>query len=206
MSLKVQIKMDTQTVESYNRNAKAYDEEVAYFWDLFPDTFIKRFAQEVQGLVLDVGSGSGRDAGILREAGLHVVCLDASESMVQLTEKKGFESICADFAFIPFEDNAFDAVWCYTSLLHIPKEQVGMALKEVSRVLKPNGVLGLGLIEGNTEGRKEGDNMKPARYFAYYQKDEIEHLLKEAGFIRFYFEAFQPRTRNYLNFLARKFV
>ena len=60
--------MDKKTINTYNATAKEYDEETADFWEKFPTTFIDAFKKEIKGKVLDVGSGSGRDALILEKA------------------------------------------------------------------------------------------------------------------------------------------
>lgn len=196
--------MDKKTIETYNATAKAYDEETAEFWNIFPDTFIQAFAKNIKGRVLDVGSGPGRDALILKRAGLEVVCLDASEAMIEMTKQKGLDSVLADFAAIPFPNESFDGVWAYTSLLHVPKIEIGKSLQEIGRVLKKDGILGLGLIEGNTEGYVESAPINLPRYFAYYAKEKVEKVLAESGFTPFFFETFRPRSKNYLHFLARK--
>ncbi|OHA64262.1 MAG: hypothetical protein A2842_01740 [Candidatus Wildermuthbacteria bacterium RIFCSPHIGHO2_01_FULL_48_25] len=195
--------MDKKTIETYNAAAKAYDEETAEFWDIFPDTFIRAFAESVKGKVLDVGSGPGRDALILQKTGLEVMCLDASSAMVEITKQKGLASVLGDFNTIPFPNETFDGVWAYTSLLHVPKAEVGKSLQEIQRVLKKGGVLGVGLIEGETEGYVESASMNLPRYFAYYTKEEVEKLLQRYGFTTFFFETFKPRSKNYLHFLAR---
>ena len=154
--------------------------------------------------VLDIGSGPGRDGLILKNAGLQVTCMDASETMVKISSEKGLHSVVGDFLKLPFTNNSFDAVWAYTSLLHISKNEVDKALDEITRVLKQGGVLGLGLIEGNTEEYKENMGAGMKRFFSYYQKDEVEQLLKKHGFEVVYFEIMKPGSRNYLHFIAKK--
>ncbi|MDO8470718.1 MAG: class I SAM-dependent methyltransferase [bacterium] len=198
--------MDERTIETYNKMAGEYDAEVADFWERFPRTFVDAFAENVRknGKVLDVGSGSGRDALILQKMGFDVVCIDASEAMIRLTTEKGLTSVLADFNSIPFENDSFDGVWAYTSLLHVQKTDVQKPISEIYRVLKGRSILGLGLIEGETEEYRESSGVNLPRYFAYYAKNEVEGILKKAGFDVFYFEAFKPRSKNYLNFLAKK--
>lgn len=198
--------MDKKTIETYNQLAKEYDEETADFWKVFPNTFIKKFREDVgtKGKVLDVGSGPGRDALILQEAGLEVTCLDASEAMVAMTKAKGLNSVLGDFNSLPFANDFFDGVWAYTSLLHIPKAEIKKGLEEIRRVMKKEGVFGLGLIEGDTEGYRESAGVNLPRYFSYYAKEEVEKLLQKTGFNCVYFETVKPRSKNYLHFLASK--
>ena len=51
----------------------------------------------------------------------------------------GFEIKKADVLNLPFEDDSFDAVTCQTVLIHL--ENPLEALREMKRVLKPNGIL-----------------------------------------------------------------
>ena len=197
--------MDTKTIDTYNKLAKEYDLETTDFWKRFPATIISKFVENVgHGKVLDVGSGPGRDGVILKEAGCSVVCLDASESMVEMCRQKGLEAVVGDFMKLPFAGESFDGAWAYTSLLHIPKASMPAALAEIYRILKPGGVFGLGLIEGNEEKYNISSGVEMPRLFAYYQKDEIEEILREAGFAQIYFEEFKPKSRNYLNFILKK--
>jgi ubiquinone/menaquinone biosynthesis C-methylase UbiE len=128
--------MDKVTIDAYNRTALEYDAETTDFWNLFPRTIIEKFANMVHGRVLDVGSGPGRDGLILREKGLDVVCLDASEAMIVLSTSHGLKSVLGDFCALSFPDAEFDGVWAYTAFLHIPKTEIGIALSETFRVLK----------------------------------------------------------------------
>ncbi|MGE5298243.1 MAG: class I SAM-dependent methyltransferase, partial [Acidobacteriaceae bacterium] len=185
----------------------AYDTEVESFWEIMPSTFINKFAELAGKKVLDVGSGSGRDALILKKKRLEVVCLDASKAMIDLCWKRGLQGVIGDFSELPFEDASFDSAWAYTSLLHVPKAEVASPLKEIYRILKPGGMLGLGMIEGDWEGYYESSDMKLPRWFSFYKREELEGLLKKGGFELVYFEVFQAgksRKKNYLNFIAKK--
>lgn len=195
--------MDQKTIDTYNQMADVYDEETKTFWERFPRTFLDEFSNRVGQKILDIGSGPGRDALLLKKEGREVICLDASEAMISLTKAKGFESVQGDFLDLPFDDESFDGVWSYTTLLHVPKEKISIALKEIKRVIKQGGLFGLGMIEGDSEGHRDSLANKP-RYFAYYNKEELEILIKLLGFEVIYFETFKPSSKNYLNFIFRK--
>lgn len=196
--------MDQQTINTYNKMAKEYDDETVNFWDQFPRTFLDKFVELSGEKIVDIGSGPGRDGMLLQKAGKEVFCVDASEAMVKLSSERGLKSVLAGFDKLPFEDESFDGAWSYTALLHIPKNSIGVPLGEISRVLKPSGVFALGLIEGDAEEYKESMGVGMPRWFSFYQKDEIENLCREHGFELVYFETLKPRSRNYLNFIFRK--
>lgn len=196
--------MDQKTIRAYNHSAKEYDDETIDFWKKFPRTFFDKFAKLAKGKVLSIGSGPGRDGIILKEAGIDVTCLDASKAMVKLSEEKGLRSVLGDFNALPFDNNSFEGIWAYTSLLHVPKSEIWKALAEIKRVLKNDGVFGLGLIEGQTEEYKESSVINMPRWFSFYNKKEIDELLRKHGFKIVHFEEFKPKSKNYLNFIAKK--
>jgi len=196
--------MDKQTIDTYNQLAKEYDEETTDFWDRFPRTIFDKFIEATSGKVLDVGSGPGRDGLVLQNAGLDVICLDALSEMVRLSTERGLNSIVGDFNHLPFEDGSFGGVWAYTSLLHVPKSKAENAFLGIQRVLRSNGIFGLGLIEGETELYRESSGVGKPRWFSFYKKEEIEDLLQKYGFEVVYFEEFKVNTKNYLNFISRK--
>lgn len=196
--------MDQQTIDTYNAHAQNYDEETTDFWEQFPRTFFDQFTERTNGSVLNIGSGPGRDGSILQEAGQNVVCLDASQAMIEMSTSRGLVSVLGDLLQLPFEDASFDAVWAYTSLLHVSKAEVAQAFKEIRRVLKPGGVFGLGLIEGDGEIYRESTKVTMPRLFSLYQKEEVEEHLRNHGFKIEYFETFKPSSKNYLNFISRK--
>lgn len=198
--------MDQETIDTYNRMAKEYDDETTDFWERFPRTFLDKFVELSGEKVLDVGSGPGRDGLLLQQAGKEVVCVDASEAMVKLSSERGLESVLAEFDKLPFEAGEFSGVWSYTALLHTPKEAVATPIREIHRVLKPDGIFALGLIEGEGEGYKEGSEVELARWFSYYQKEEVVDLCREQGFEFVCFDTYKPGSRNYLNFIFRKVV
>ncbi len=196
--------MDKLTIDTYNQLADEYDTETSIFWDIFPRTFLDKFINLSGQLILDVGSGPGRDGLLLQQANKKVVCVDASPTMLKMSAAKGLESILADFTHLPFPDQNFSGVWSYTSLLHIPKKDLGEALNETHRVLANKGIFALGLIEGDSEGYRENLGEDMSRWFSYYQKSEAQTLVESHGFRMIYFETFKPGSRNYLNFIFQK--
>ena len=114
-----------------------------------------------QGMhVLDVGSGVGGPARTLAaEFGCRVTGLDLTEEFCKaadmLTARLGLDE---EVAFrhgsaldMPFEDNAFDAVWTQNTLMNIENKE--RLFIEVHRVLKPRGLFALqSIMEGPTPG------------------------------------------------------
>lgn len=189
------------TIDAYDRYAKIYDQEVIEFWDNFPQSFVGAFVEMApSGRILNLGSGSGRDAMLLRDKGLEVVCLDASKAMIEITTGLGFESHHGTFDEMNFPDSTFDAVWAYTSLIHVPKEQAKNVIKKIKHILRPEGAFAIGVIRGPGDGMVERITMPGAsRYFKNYTSDELKSMIQPLGFTFLEEQEYKPHNSIYLN-------
>ena len=73
--------------------------------------------------------------------------IDLSEEMLAVAKSKLPEQVkllLGDSESLPFPDNTFDVVYCNDSFHHYPAPQ--NVLKEVHRVLKPEGTFLMGAI------------------------------------------------------------
>ncbi len=171
-----------KTIEAYEEKAEEYSEtrltilpnvkEIADF-----------FIRHLKGRrILDVGCGNGRDALYFTEKGFEVTGIDAVKTFIKIAKSRvpKAEFKLMDLRKLEFPDNNFDGVWASASLLHIPKSEAKQTIEGFKRVLKPSGILFIGVKQGEGERFVQEDNME--RFFAYYSKDEIEKLIGEAGF------------------------
>jgi len=91
--------------------------------------------------LLDLGTGPGDFPLRLRRAGHRgrLVGIDASPGMIAKAKSAGsdIEFLQADAQSLPFPDESFDVVTARHMLYHVP--DIPRALREVHRVLRPNG-------------------------------------------------------------------
>lgn len=92
--------------------------------------------------VLEVASGTGHLAEAMHARGATVVGIDVAPNMVALARQRVPGAVFheGDAEALPFEDAQFDSVFCSFGLLHFA--QPARALREMARVLKPEGTLG----------------------------------------------------------------
>lgn len=121
-----------------------------------------------QQLVLEIGAGTGRFTQILAGLGAHIVVADISNVQLELNQKYssefGFSKAIRDWQQLDicdlsqFEANSFDAVVAYGGPFSYVLDKRDMALTECNRVLKPNGLLLLGVMSlwGTVHGFLEG--------------------------------------------------
>jgi ubiquinone/menaquinone biosynthesis C-methylase UbiE len=98
------------------------------------------------GTVLEVGCGRGAGARLVRKAfqpdRLLILDLDyemmrRAKAYLRPEELEAITLYAGDAARLPFKDNAFDALFGFGFLHHVPDWR--QALSEVARVLKPGG-------------------------------------------------------------------
>lgn len=166
-------------------------------------------AQPSNACVLDLGTGTGDLSAEFRRQGAgRVMALDVSDAMLlRAREKYGPERIDwlrGDALRLPFADESFDAVASAFVLRNLP--QLGDALVEMARVLRPGGrlvaldithppdspfgrLLRLGFQHGVTRvaGLASGDRSAyrylPNSLQGYPTADELSRMLEDAGLV-----------------------
>lgn len=106
--------------------------------------------------VLDVATGGGHTALALAGIARRVVAYDLTGPMLQAAREHLQARGAANVAFVagdagalPFEDGAFDVVTCRTAAHHFA--DVGAAVRQIHRVLRPGGALLLQDILGHDD-------------------------------------------------------
>jgi len=103
------------------------------------------------GLILDAGSGSGRDALAFLQQGYAVEAFDASPELARLASLHAGIPVKV-MRFQDVDDTArFDAIWACASLLHVPEREQAEAWRRLWRALKPGGVVYASYKLGITE-------------------------------------------------------
>ena len=93
-----------------------------------------------QGLIVDVGGGTGRVARLLAAPGRPVVVVDVSPGMLRRTcGQADIWPVMADAAHLPFESGAAVRCLIVDALHHIPSQQA--SIDELCRVLQTGGIL-----------------------------------------------------------------
>jgi ubiquinone/menaquinone biosynthesis C-methylase UbiE len=93
--------------------------------------------------ILEIGFGTAINLKFYPDNVKHIIGIDANEGMLKQAEKKiadtniKVEIIHQSSESLPFDDNSIDAVVSTYTLCSI--KNVDLALKEIYRVLKPNG-------------------------------------------------------------------
>ncbi len=174
-----------KTKQSYEATAAEYAKNVV---DLAPMESIICFTKLIppQGHILDMGSGSGRDAKTFCDFGYQVTGIDFCENLVVLARNTAPQAHfhVMDIEQLDFPPETFDGIWASSALPHIFKDNLPAVLQKVYTCLKMGGTFFFNLKKGEGElceqdSRYEGNHEK---YWAYYSKEEIQILLEQTRF------------------------
>lgn len=96
--------------------------------------------------MLEIGPGPGACTEWLRHRVEHLVAIELEEETVVRLRRRfagtNVEVLQGDATTLPFEDDAFDAVGCFTMLHHVPSATLqNRLLAEALRVLRPGRTL-----------------------------------------------------------------
>jgi SAM-dependent methyltransferase len=176
------------TVASYD----AFAEDYRAGTQEMPDEVraaIERFAAalDAEARVLEVGTGPGRDALALEEAGLSVRRTDITPAFVRMLRADGFDADVLD----PLSDNLddpdrdapYDGVWASASLVHVRREDLPIVLSALARATRTGGVLHLALKEGDGARFSTHGHVEGPRHFTFWREEPLRAVLDDAGWV-----------------------
>lgn len=110
--------------------------------------------------VLDIACGDGYGSNILAGSSAMVVGIDIDEETIDIAKKKYINSKLqfevGDVQLINYPDNFFDLAVSFETIEHVDRKKQILFLREVNRVLKPNGIFIISTPDKDIEG--EGHN------------------------------------------------
>ena len=148
---------------------------------------LHRFSQEIRDRrpVRDFGCGPGQTTKYLKELGIEISGLDLSEKILEqariihseINFRKG------NILELGFENDSIAGVVAFYAIVHFTEEQVGIAFREVFRVLQPGGMfLFTYHIGEETIHLDEFLGKKVDIEFMFFTNDFIFSCLKDSGF------------------------
>jgi len=142
----------------FDRHAKTYDEYSSLQNKISDNLFKKLDLIEVRkGLILDLGCGTGRNGGIMKEKyqNIRLINYDFSINMLQEAKKNQTkvlgsksEFTCGDIEELSFTENTFDVIWSTSSLQWC--NNLSYIFKKLKLILKPGGLFIFSTFGPNT--------------------------------------------------------
>ena len=159
----------------FERNKFVYESEIQAIKELFPK--VKKG--------IEIGVGSGKFAVPL---GIKIG-IDPSPRMRKIAQKRGIEVIDAVAEELPFENSQFELVLMVTTICFV--DNLGLAFREIYRILKPDGYLIIGFVDRDSSLGKLYQQHKENSLFykiaTFYSTKEVVYNLSKVGFKEFDF-------------------
>ncbi len=131
---------------------------------------LELFAEWAEGTAaLDVATGGGNVARVLRLAGLEVVTIDSAPGMKPTVVSRAEE--------IPFADGSFDVVACRVAAHHF-QDPAG-AVREMARASRNLVLVSDNLYLG--EDGEEADKLRDPTHVRNYSEEEWRRMFDESG-------------------------
>src|SRR2546430_2060526 len=183
-------KILTIVADTYNYTAPVDDEKqfndsnLAEPLETFAQLLRKQHKQRAH--VLALNCGTGWEANFLMARGFDLVGVDTSAEMLRRARSRvpggKFLRMRMQNLQVPPEET-FDAIWSTRTLIHVPQALVVDLLASWKRVLKPGGILGLGINVGERNSWEISEEMSGSPMLYHYFADgELEEALEAAGY------------------------
>jgi SAM-dependent methyltransferase len=177
---------------AYDSGASRREAMVKPPWKLSErEAFAGRLRAAGATRLLEVGAGSGQDSLFFADGGLTVVATDLSPAMVGYCRAKGLDARVADVLSLGsvFEPGSFDAIYTANCLLHVPDADLPAALRTLAGLLRPDGLMYLGVWGGRDfEGHLDDEDHEPKRFFAWRTDERL------LGYVAHDFEVLEFHT------------
>jgi len=190
-------KVKKTCIDYYDNSHNDYFEK--YFDELdkkpYDKDFLIRFASLLKkdAKILDIGCCStAQQARFFKDKGFNVTSIDLSINCIETAKKyfSGIDFIQMDMLEMNFDDDSFDAINAFYSIIHIPNEKLDGLFSDFNKVLKLNGKISIAVHTGDFYGYNEVN--ETSVFYRTYTQDDLKVLLDKHGFKTIKIEQRQP--------------
>ena len=131
--------------EEWTESAKLYKGIDPQKWkqSLINNLMLKNF--EKDRIIVEIGSGAGRWTEHLQKIAKKIIVTDITQKSIEICKKRFELKNNVEYKIIKngldfIDDNYIEYVWSYDVFVHINPSDVENYVKDLSRILKPNGL------------------------------------------------------------------
>lgn len=170
--------------ESYNRIATEYlAARMASHHDVaLLEELVERLPHGAR--VLDAGCGAGIPVTRFLVRHFSVLGVDISDEQINLARVSvpSASFVRKDMTVLGLDDASFDAVVCFYSIFHVPRDQHSEVLINFFRLLKPDGLLLVCVSNSPEEHEGEEIFLSQSMFFSSPAVADSVAMVAEAGF------------------------
>lgn len=176
--------------DSYDRVAETYAERIFDELSAKPldRQLLDRLAESAGGIgpICDLGCGPGQVTRYLHARGVEACGVDLSAGMVEQARRlnPGIPFVQGDMLALDIADETWGGIAAFYSLIHVPQTELGQAIGEMYRVLRPRGLALVAFHVGEeTKHLDEWFGEPVSVDFFFFRSQEIKERLSAAGFV-----------------------
>ncbi|MEK6850870.1 MAG: class I SAM-dependent methyltransferase [Nanoarchaeota archaeon] len=167
--------------------------------------------------VLELGVGDGKTLrSILKKNPMEVIAIDFSSEAIKKCKNQFNENIAhfkkADITKIQFEDNKFDAIFCYYVLNNMLEKDRILAVNEIYRVLRKKGIVffedfSIGDFREEKKAKRIESHTIKKKYGIichFFKTNELNTLFSKFSTKKFKLKVTKPITHK--GYLKRKII
>jgi len=153
---------------------------------------------ELEKVILDCGAGGNLPPlAIFHEHGYKTYGIDISQEQIELAKKFEVEHNLelgiaqGDMKSLPFQDESISFIYSYNSIFHMSKYEIGIAIKEIYRVLPKGGLAFINFASTSDFRATMGEKVRDGEYLQQEHGDKILHSYFDDNEAEKYFEGFK---------------
>jgi len=154
--------------------------------DIFPPilyTFLDyALDAEVEKTIIDCGAGGKfPKIALYAMSGFETYGIEISEERVKMAEdfakKRGLKVhiVKGDMRSLPYESESYGFAYSYNTIFHMNKEDIGVAINEMLRVVKKHGLIYVNLLSIDDSRYGIGKETSPGIFTQYEYGEQISH-------------------------------
>lgn len=161
-------------INVFDKYAEEYDKWFdAHMWVYQSEVRAVEMLLPQNGNSVEIGAGTGRFSvpfGI-------TIGVEPSRAMAEIARSRGITVYDAKAESLPFDDNAFDFVLMVTTICFL--EDPLQSLKEIRRILRPNGKIIIGMLDKDSPlGKLYETKKNDGRFFRHANFYAVNQVLK----------------------------
>lgn len=185
-------RLDLETISAYDSAAAEIAELHKGLVPIQIYALVQRYFRCGGGSV-DIGSGIGRDTAWLADHGFKTIGVEPSFGMLEQAQSL-FQSIEFIQDGLPslskLEDGLYDNVLCSAVIMHLGKNQIPDAARNLIRITRPDGVIIL-----SYRGTENADQRENGKLYTLLDKEELQQIFSTAGALLLHLEVNKEEAR-----------
>jgi cyclopropane fatty-acyl-phospholipid synthase-like methyltransferase len=203
-------KQNDETIKVYNEDLESYIKGTPQEYQENHGPLLKWINATLSmlskgGRILEIGSGTGREAHYISSKGFDITLSDGAQSFVSYLKSQGDDALLINAVDDPIP-TGYEMIFANAVVSHFTPEDLQLVLKKIFDALPQGGLVAFSTKQGKGE-KWVNEKFHEKRYIHLWTVDEIKKLVEDAGFSIIFIEHDIPgdlKSHTWINLTAKK--